>query len=82
MYKRQLVDKYDCLTQRRGVGLIQGVVTTKPVGEITSKALEEGLLIISAGSDVLRLVPPLVIEKEHVDEMIEKLDHTLAALSE
>jgi acetylornithine/N-succinyldiaminopimelate aminotransferase len=77
-----LVDKYDCLTQRRGVALIQGVVTTKPVGEITSKALEEGLLIISAGSDVLRFVPPLVIEKEHVDEMIEKLDHTLAALSE
>ena len=77
-----LVDKYDCLTQRRGVGLIQGVVTTKPVGEITSKALEEGLLIISAGSDVLRFVPPLVIEKEHVDEMTEKLDHTLAALSE
>ena len=77
-----LVDKYDCLTQRRGVGLIQGVVTPKPVGEITSKALEEGLLIISAGSDVLRFVPPLVIEKEHVDEMIEKLDHTLAALSE
>ena len=77
-----LVDKYDCLTQRRGVGLIQGVVTTKPVGEITSKALEEGLIIISAVSDVLRFVPPLVIEKEHVDEMIEKLDHTLAALSE
>ena len=77
-----LVDKYDCLTQRRGVGLIQGVVTTKPVGEITSKALEEGLIIISAGSDVLRFVPPLVIEKEHVDELIEKLDHTLAALSE
>ena len=77
-----LVDKYDCLTQRRGVGLIQGVVTTKPVGEITSKTLEDGLLIISAGSDVLRFVPPLVIEKEHVDEMIEKLDHTLAALSE
>ena len=77
-----LVDKYDCLTQRRGVGLIQGVVTTKPVGEITSKALEEGLIIISAGSDVLRFVPPLVIEKEHVDEMIEKLDQTLAALSE
>lgn len=78
----ELVEKYDCLTTRRGVGLIQGVVTTKPVGEIISKALEEGLLIISAGSDVLRFVPPLVIEKEHVDEMIEKLDHTLAALSE
>ena len=73
-----LVDKYDCLTQRRGVGLIQGVVTTKPVGEITSKALEEGLLIISAGSDVLRFVPPLVIEKEHVDEMISILEDCIA----
>ena len=61
---------------------LDALVTTKPVGEITSKALEEGLIIISAGSDVLRFVPPLVIEKEHVDEMIEKLDHTLAALSE
>ena len=77
-----LVDKYDCLTQRRGVGLTQGVVTTKPVGEITSKALEEGLLIISAGSDVLRFVPPLVIEKEHVDEMIEILDSCLKTFQE
>ena len=77
-----LVDKYDCLTQRRGVGLIQGVVTTKPVGEITSKALEEGLIIISAGSDVLRFVPPLVIEKEHVDEMIEILDSCLKTFQE
>ena len=77
-----LVDKYDCLTQRRGVGLIQGVVTTKPVGEITSKALEEGLLIISAGSDVLRFVPPLVIEKEHVDEMIEILNSCLKTFQE
>lgn len=76
-----LVEKYDFLTTRRGAGLIQGLVTTKPVGEITSKALEEGLLIISAGTDVLRFVPPLIIEKEHVDEMIEKLDHTLAKLA-
>ena len=45
---------------------------------IVSKALENGLLVISAGSDVLRLVPPLVITKEDIDEMIEKLEKSLA----
>lgn len=75
-----LVEKYDFLAARRGVGLLQGVVTKKPVGTITAKALENGLLIISAGSDVIRFVPPLVIEKQHVDEMIEKLDSVLAEL--
>ena len=73
----ELVEKYDFLSARRGVGLLQGVVTQKPVGSITAKALEKGLLIISAGSDVIRFVPPLIIEKEHVDEMIEKLEAVL-----
>lgn len=72
-----LVEKYDFITARRGVGLMQGIVSEKPVGTITAKALEKGLLIISAGSDVIRFVPPLVIEKEHIDEMIEKLDAVL-----
>lgn len=76
-----LVEKYEFLVTRRGVGLLQGVVTEKPVGTITGKALEKGLLVISAGSDVIRFVPPLVIEKEHIDEMIEKLDSVLAELS-
>lgn len=70
----ELVAKYDCFASRRGMGLMQGlVVTGQPVGEIVKKAIAEGLLVISAGSDVLRLVPPLVIEKEHIDEMITKL---------
>lgn len=69
-----LVEKYDFLTARRGMGLLQGLVSTMPIGEIVLKALEEGLLVISAGSDVIRFVPPLVIEKEHVDEMLEKLE--------
>ena len=69
-----LVEEYDFLELRRGKGLMQGlVVTGRPVGEIINKALENGLIIISAGSNVLRMLPPLVIEKEHVDEMIEKL---------
>ena len=52
------------------------VIKGRPVGEIVVKSLEEGLIVITAGSDVLRLVPPLVIEKEHVDEMVEKLEQT------
>ena len=70
----ELVKEYDFLETRRGKGLMQGlVVTGRPVGEIINKALENGLVVISAGSNVLRMLPPLVIEKEHVDEMIEKL---------
>ena len=70
-----LVEKYDFIECRRGKGLMQGlVIKGRPVGEIVVKSLEEGLIVITAGSDVLRLVPPLVIEKEHVDEMVEKLE--------
>lgn len=70
----ELVESCDCFSSRRGMGLMQGlVVTGRPVGSIVKKAIEEGLLVISAGSDVLRLVPPLIIEKEHIDEMVEKL---------
>lgn len=76
----ELVEKYDFLKARRGMGLMQGVVSEKPVGQIAAKAIEKGLLIITAGSDVLRLVPPLIIEKNHVDEMIQKLDSVLAEL--
>lgn len=69
-----LVEEYDFLEARRGKGLMQGlVVTGRPVGEIINKALDNGLIIISAGTNVLRMLPPLVIEKEHVDELIEKL---------
>ena len=76
----ELVDKYECLTARRGMGLMQGVVCTLPVGQVSTKALEKGLIVITAGSDVLRFVPPLVITKADVDEMISKLSATLDEL--
>ena len=74
----EIVDNYDCVAGRRGKGFMQGlVIQDRPVGEVINRALENGLLVISAGSDVLRLVPPLVITTEHVDEMIEKLKRSL-----
>lgn len=74
----KLVEKYDCISLRRGKGLMQGlVIKGRPVGEVVKKALDNGLIVISAGSDVLRIVPPLIITRAHVDEMIEKLEKSL-----
>lgn len=74
-----LVDKCQIVAARRGKGFMQGlVIEGTTVGSVVTKALANGLLVISAGSDVLRLVPPLVITKEHIDEMIEKLEKSLA----
>lgn len=75
----KLAEEYDFVTARRGMGLMQGLELTIPVGEVSAKALENGLIVITAGSNVLRFVPPLVIEKEHVDEMIEKLKRAFGA---
>ncbi len=75
-----LAEKYDFIRGRRGKGLMQGlVIGGRSVGEIVLKSLDKGLLVITAGSGVLRLVPPLVIEREHVDEMLEKLCAALDA---
>ncbi len=65
------------ILERRGTGLIQGVKIKRPAGEVINQALKEGLIIISASDNVLRLVPPLIITKEHVDEMINILKKIL-----
>ena len=73
-----LIRDYPCIKARRGKGFMQGlVVEDHPVSAIINRALENGLLIISAGTNVLRLVPPLIIERQHIDEMIEKLKMSL-----
>lgn len=74
-----LKEDISCITARRGKGLMQGLVIGNgvKVGDVVNAALVEGLLVISAGSDVLRLVPPLVITKAHIDEMIQKLSAAL-----
>lgn len=74
----EIVDEFDCVEARRGKGFMQGLVMKgKPVGEVVNKAMENGLLVISAGTDVLRLVPPLIITETDIDNMIEKLKKCL-----
>ncbi|MSS89102.1 aspartate aminotransferase family protein [Eisenbergiella tayi] len=65
-----LVDNYDFIEAHRGVGLMQGMVFSIPVGDIISRALEKGLILINAGTNIIRFVPPLVITRENVDDMI------------
>ncbi len=72
-----LAAESDGILEQRGTGLIRGIKVKKPAGEIIQRALEEGLLIISARDNVIRLVPPLIIRKEQIDEMIEKLKAAL-----
>lgn len=74
-----LVADSDVLAGRRGKGLMQGLIVKDGIkpGDIVNKALENGLIVITAGSNVIRMVPPLVITAAHVDEMIEKLQKCL-----
>lgn len=58
------------IVDRRGRGLMQGLEFDHPVGDILKRALEEGLVLINAGTNVIRFLPPLVITREHVDEMV------------
>lgn len=73
----KLVDEFDCVTGRRGKGLMQGLILNKPANDVILKAIDNGLIVISAGAQILRFVPPLTITKENVDEMITILRKAL-----
>ena len=73
----ELVRELDCVTERKGKGLMQGIVVTKPLAEVNKKTIEEGLLVIQAQGNVIRFLPPLSVEEKHIDEMIEKLKRAL-----
>lgn len=74
----EFAGRHDCVVDHRGKGLIQGLEFNRPVGEIVTKALlDQKLVLISAGANVIRFVPPLVITQDDVDLMIEKLEASL-----
>ena len=76
----ELSEKYSFIVDHRGMGLMQGLEFDRPVGPVVNKALEQGLLLISAGSNIIRFVPPLIITEKNVDEMIGILDSVLTEL--
>ncbi|MBQ2643127.1 MAG: aspartate aminotransferase family protein [Eubacterium sp.] len=73
----EIVETSDKVDARKGMGMMQGLVLNIPVGDVVSKAIEEGVLVISAGGNVLRMLPPLVFTKENVDELVEVLNNIL-----
>ncbi len=74
---QKLVDEYDVCLERRGKGLIQGLELSINPKDLIAKALDNGLILFSAGTNVIRFVPPLIISKANVDEMIIKLKKCL-----
>lgn len=75
-----LKDRYPCITDHRGLGLMQGLEMDRPVAGIVKAALEKGLILISAGANIIRFVPPLIIGEEHIEEMINILEGIIADL--
>ena len=75
----ELKERHACVAAHRGMGRMQGLqLDGQPAGEVSKKALAHGLILITAGCNVLRFLPPLIIEKEHVDEMTDILDRILS----
>ncbi|MDE6387670.1 MAG: aspartate aminotransferase family protein [Lachnospiraceae bacterium] len=66
----ELAAEYDCVETRRGIGMMQGLVFDRPVGDIIVNAMDKGLVLINAGTHIIRFVPSLVITEENVDDMI------------
>lgn len=67
----ELVEKYDCIKERRGLGLMIGLEFVHPIKPYIQKALDKGLILITAGSNVIRMLPPFIIEEKDVDAMIK-----------
>lgn len=70
------------ITDVRGRGLIAGIELDMPPAGIVNKGYEEGLLLVSSGANVIRFVPPLIIEKKHVDELVDKLTIILESIDD
>lgn len=76
----EIASKYDIIKAHRGIGLMQGLEFTIPVGDIIKNCMDEGLILINAGTNIIRFVPPLVVTKENVDEMVSILDKCLGKM--
>ena len=76
----EIMEKHPSIKEHRGAGFMQGLVFDRPVSAVINKALEKGLILINAGTDIIRFVPPLIITKENVDDMIDILKSCLGSV--
>lgn len=74
----ELAERFDCIETRRGMGLMQGLVFKQPVGDIIRKAMDKGLILINAGTNIIRFVPALIITRQNVDDMIAILESCIS----
>ncbi len=72
-----LYNEKEDIVGHRGVGFLQGLEFDHPVSEIINKALEKGLVLINAGTNIIRFVPPLIVSKKNVDDMLDILKSCL-----
>jgi acetylornithine/succinyldiaminopimelate/putrescine aminotransferase len=76
----ELKSRHSCMLEVRGRGLIVGVEMDREVAETVNRCIDAGVLIGSAGTHVLRFLPPLIVEEHHVDRLITTLDKVLEAV--
>ena len=74
----ELMEKHSVIKSVRGFGLMQGLQTTVSTGEIVKKCIENGLLVVGAGNDVIRFVPPLIVSQKEIDEAVAIIDKVLS----
>ena len=79
---KSLVEKYDIVKAQRGIGLIQGIELTVNPKDVIAKCLDNGLILFSAGTNVIRFVPPLIITRDDVDQMMVRLKKALDEVSQ
>lgn len=77
----EIVEEFEIVKERRGLGLMQGLVLYQDVKPVVKALLDEGVIVVTAGTDVVRMLPPLIIQKEHIDEYIGKLKNILKTLN-
>jgi len=70
--------KYPCIREIRGRGLIWGLALDIPAAPVIQAGYELGILTLNAGPQVLRLLPPLIVQRADLDEALEKLDGAFA----
>ena len=71
---KDLQIKHSCITEIRGFGLMQGIEFDCNIKNIVNKAMKSGLLLVGAGKNIIRFVPPLIITKDEVNKGINILD--------